>query len=130
MKKASAASDGKCTSRVVHEPEHEECGHDSFALKDLPDMVLAVIVRLLDSFPLVALRLLQSVKLSWASFVGISDVFAIRRVNVKLRDLAGRYNLAFRILQELENSCTLDLEQKGTPRLTSNIFGDHILSPI
>jgi len=115
MKKASAASDGKCTSRVVHEPEHEECGHDSFALKDLPDMVLAVIVRLLDSFPLVALRLLQSVKLSWASFVGISDVFAIRRVNVKLRDLASQYNPCFRILQQLDNSCIAPGTKKYSP---------------
>ena len=64
----------------------------------------------------------------WASFVGISDVFAIRRVNVKLRDLASQYNPAFRILQELQNACTLDLERKGTPPLClPTTLGDHLL---
>jgi len=68
----------------------------------------------------------------WASFVGISDVFAIRRVNVKLRDLASQYNPAFRILQELQNACTLDLERKGTflhppPMYLPTTFGAHLL---
>ena len=47
------------------------------------------------------------------SFLGLGDVFRLRRVNIKLRDLAGQYHSCFRQLQDL--STRLCSEFKSSP---------------
>ena len=98
-------------NRVAQELEHAE-SHSSFPLNDLPDMVLAIIVRLVVSLFTISSSHSSS---GFCSFVVISDVFAIRRVNVKLRDLASQYNPCFRILQQLDNSCIAPGTKKYSP---------------
>ena len=116
---AAAHADENKRSRVTPET-HEAALSDTFPLNDLPHMVLAIVVRLVVScsdFPSLSPSLIFE-----GSFLGVRDVFAVRRVNMKLRDLASQYNSGFRFLQELENSCTAEFEQKGAPPLFSFVW--------
>jgi len=124
-RKATAAQfDENKRKRVGQEKEDAE-SHTSFPLNYLPDMVLAIIVRLVDAFYSASHNSDVPVL---GSFLGLKDVMAIRRVNVKLRDLASQYNPCFCILQQLENSCTLGQKGNLPPVYRQKISGDTSLN--